>query len=288
MGARVAWRRLSAAALEAGVDGARIAALAESVFAYIDELSAESAEGFAREQAASAGERQRLRGRLVALLLSEPPAEPATIAQAAEEAGWAVPEAVAVVAIADEGEEPARWRGGPGRRRSGSRWTGARSSCSATRRGRGCGRRSSGRSARAARPSGPAVPPAHARRSFERAVAALEVVGAEDGGLVVAEDHLAALLLGRDRQLASELAGRALAPFDGVPEGRRARLVETLAAWLENDRQPTPTAAALHLHPQTVRYRVRQLRELFGEALEDPERRFELTLALRVREDAAA
>jgi DNA-binding PucR family transcriptional regulator len=36
------------------------------------------------------------------------------------------------------------------------------------------------------------------------------------------------------------------------------------------------------VHPQTVRYRLRQLRELYGERLDDPEARFELALALRV------
>jgi DNA-binding PucR family transcriptional regulator len=35
------------------------------------------------------------------------------------------------------------------------------------------------------------------------------------------------------------------------------------------------------VHPQTVRYRLKQLRELFGARLEDPEARFELALALR-------
>jgi DNA-binding PucR family transcriptional regulator len=35
------------------------------------------------------------------------------------------------------------------------------------------------------------------------------------------------------------------------------------------------------VHPQTVRYRMRQLRDLFGERLEDPDSRFELALALR-------
>ena len=40
-------------------------------------------------------------------------------------------------------------------------------------------------------------------------------------------------------------------------------------------------AAALDVHPQTVRYRIRQLRDLFGDRLEDPEGRFELALALR-------
>jgi len=35
------------------------------------------------------------------------------------------------------------------------------------------------------------------------------------------------------------------------------------------------------VHHQTVRYRLAQLRELFGPALEDPERRFALAAALR-------
>ena len=40
-------------------------------------------------------------------------------------------------------------------------------------------------------------------------------------------------------------------------------------------------AAALHVHPQTVRYRLGRLRECFGSALDDPEDRFELALVLR-------
>jgi DNA-binding PucR family transcriptional regulator len=42
-----------------------------------------------------------------------------------------------------------------------------------------------------------------------------------------------------------------------------------------------PTARALDVHPQTVRYRVTQLRELLGGALEDPDRRLLLAIALR-------
>jgi DNA-binding PucR family transcriptional regulator len=42
-------------------------------------------------------------------------------------------------------------------------------------------------------------------------------------------------------------------------------------------------AAELHLHPQTVRYRVARMRELLGDALDDPDARFELELALRAR-----
>ena len=42
-------------------------------------------------------------------------------------------------------------------------------------------------------------------------------------------------------------------------------------------------AQALHVHPQTVRYRLAQLREAFGDDLDDPDARFELELALRAR-----
>jgi DNA-binding PucR family transcriptional regulator len=45
-------------------------------------------------------------------------------------------------------------------------------------------------------------------------------------------------------------------------------------------------AEALHVHPQTVAYRLGQLRTLFGDGLNDPDRRFALELALRARRAA--
>jgi len=78
-------------------------------------------------------------------------------------------------------------------------------------------------------------------------------------------------------------SGSRLAPLADLADGPRARLTETLAAWLDRPGQVQAVAAALDVHPQTVRYRVRQLRDLFGERLEDPEARFELALALRAR-----
>jgi len=41
-------------------------------------------------------------------------------------------------------------------------------------------------------------------------------------------------------------------------------------------------AERLGVHPQTARYRLGRLRELFGAELDDPEARFWLALALRV------
>ena len=47
VGARVAWRRQSAAARRAGFDPDVLSLLAESIFAYIEELSADSVQGYA-------------------------------------------------------------------------------------------------------------------------------------------------------------------------------------------------------------------------------------------------
>ena len=73
VGARVAWRRISEAAIAAGLEGQTLALLAESIFAYIDEISAESVEGYASAQAASAGERSRERQAFVRLLVAGDP-----------------------------------------------------------------------------------------------------------------------------------------------------------------------------------------------------------------------
>jgi DNA-binding PucR family transcriptional regulator len=127
---------------------------------------------------------------------------------------------------------------------------------------------------------GPAVPPGEAARSARRARAALGLAS-EAAPFVVAEEHLAALLLTCDRELAAELASHALAPLAALKEGARARLSLTLRAWLDHQGRIEQTARALHVHPQTVRYRLGQLRDLFGDDLDDPERRFELSLALR-------
>ena len=78
IGARVAWRRFADACRRAGVGAEPLALLAEAVFAYIDELAADSVEGFAQAQAEVEDLRRRRRRELVALLLGDPPADAAT------------------------------------------------------------------------------------------------------------------------------------------------------------------------------------------------------------------
>ena len=61
VGARVAWRHLSSTAREAGLDPERLSLLAEAIFAYIDELSADSVEGYAQAQSELDDVRRRRR-----------------------------------------------------------------------------------------------------------------------------------------------------------------------------------------------------------------------------------
>ena len=71
-----------------------------------------------------------------------------------------------------------------------------------------------------------------------------------------------------------------LAPLDDLTPAAREKLVETLRAWLLHHGRREQIAAALFVHPQTVRYRMGQLRELYGKRLDDPRTVLELTIAL--------
>lgn len=344
VGARLAWRRFVEAGTRASLPPEALYSLGEAMFAYIDEISAESADGYAQEQSAAAGESQRRRRRLIRLLAQDPPASQEAIRTAAQAAAWALPRRLAVlVAAAAEtaagtdgggappgGGEPvpgeeiveaiatrlARRLGGgaiggaaggfacvfvpdpdaPGRRRQIVAAIGDETGGGGRRPAR-AGDEPGGarRPARAIDEAGgdgaspvaigPTVPWYEAASSLRRAAATFRLAargGIGGGPLVVAEQHLATLLLTADRRLAADLAASRLAPLAQLADGPRARLTETLRAWLDRPGQVQAVAAELGVHPQTVRYRLRQLRELFGTRLEDPEARFELALALRV------
>jgi DNA-binding PucR family transcriptional regulator len=57
-------------------------------------------------------------------------------------------------------------------------------------------------------------------------------------------------------------------------------LSSTLLSWLRQMGDRKAVAAELHVHPQTVSYRIGRLRELFGPALDQAEVRANLLLAL--------
>ena len=282
VGARVAWRRVSAAARRAKIDPEQLGLLAEAIFAYIDELSADSVEGYAQAQREQEGERQRRRRELLALLLRDPPAPDPEIRSAAQAAGWRMARSAAPLAVAEG--DLAR----VGRRLSADALV-------APVRGVGCalvpGAAGPTRAAELERATrgvtaalGPTVPRAELGEAWSIASAALRAIEAgaiEADGLVEAEDHLPELMLFESGGVAERLAERRLAPLADLTPAGRARMEETALAFVQHGGNAAAMARALHLHPQTIRYRLGRLRELFGDELSDPDARFELELALR-------
>jgi PucR-like helix-turn-helix protein len=291
IGARLAWERFVAAGEAAGHDPATLYRLASAIFDYIDGISAESVEGFSEERAAAESELHRRR-RALARLLMRDDVTSEEIRDHAQLAGWARPAQVGALVVMGEDGNPDRLasRVGAGTIAVGEgdlvvAWVpdpqapGRRAQLEAAVDGTTAA-------------LGPAAAPERAAASLARAQAALALAaeGRLDGAtLVVADDHLSALLLhGGDASVATDLARRVLAPLAELRPRPRERLRTTLRAWLDHPGQVTRVAAELHVHPQTVRYRLSQLRELFGERLDDADERFQLALALRAAEQGTA
>ena len=97
-GARVTFRAISRLVDVSQMPPDVLLALGESLFAYIDEISAASAQGYAQEQSERAGEQQRLRAELLEMLLRGDSSDggPARLAAAV---GWTLPEAVVVALV---------------------------------------------------------------------------------------------------------------------------------------------------------------------------------------------
>jgi PucR-like helix-turn-helix protein len=284
VGARVSWRRASAVGRAAGFDSETLALLAEGFFAYIDELSARSAQGFAEEQSAAAGETARRRRALLGLLVQTPPADPASIDAATREAAWELPPTLAALLWRDDSEQPVARR-----LPLGSLTAPLEDGliCALVPDAAAPGRRAEIEQALGRRRAalGPVVAPAEAWQSARRARTLHRLLGEElvSDQLACADDHLADLVVHGDSGLAQELAATRLEPLATRSPASRRRLLETLAAWLDHQGNVPQVAEALQVHPQTVRYRLGQLREVFGDRLEDPDARFELTLAVRAR-----
>jgi hypothetical protein len=282
VGARVAWRRLSRAAVAANLDVEALGLLAESIFAYIDELSADSVEGYAEAQAGQEDERRRRAHRLAALLVADPQPERADLLAAAQPAGWALPASAAAVAC-PESELAELTRRLPAE------------ALATALDGVGCvvlpdpgGPGRIGLLERAAKGRAVAVGPVGdltelpASWLFARVgLRATQAGVLPDGGVQHVDDRLAELLLFEGGAFAARLAARRLAPLDSLTEKAAVRMRETALAHVRHGGNAVAMAAELHVHPQTARYRTARLRELFGEELEDPDARFELEIALR-------
>jgi hypothetical protein len=287
--ARVAWRHVSRAAIDTGTSPDVLTMLAEAVFVYVDQLCTWTTHGFLVEQAEGGFARERLREELAELLLSDR-SSTTTVHAAAARAGWALPESAAVVFIDEDNAfshtalshlDPAclrvRWAGLVGVILPHPPPQGRRQVLTATLR-----------DARAV--VGPSATLAQlpvSARICETA-AQLRRRGVLDADPLFVDEHFDTIIVHQNEGLLRALHRQSLAPLDDCTPATRARLTQTLASWLRFSGDRRAVAADLHVHPQTVRYRLGQLYELFGPTLDDPDTRKRLTLALGWGPPAAA
>ncbi|QKG27073.1 PucR family transcriptional regulator [Actinomadura verrucosospora] len=285
IGAGVAVQRLTeeAESLDGPVTAAAVVRVTQAVLGYLDRLAAAAAEGHADSGALRAGRLQAQRRALLEALI-ERDAGLARIRFLAADCDWPVPRTVAAVALSESRGDPGPRHAlppdallglhlddpclivpdpdGPGRSQA----------LHTTLTGWGAS-------------VGPTVPVTLCAVSLRLARRALAL--ARDGFIqapspITAADHIPMAMLGRSPQLTSLLIDRKLRPLLSSPRVHaRDKLAETFLTCIESNFSPTEVAARMHVHAQTVRYRLRQLEALFGDDLHDPAQRLEFHLALR-------
>ncbi|HZP54175.1 helix-turn-helix domain-containing protein [Actinocrinis sp.] len=301
LGARMTWQCLAQIGTEEGIPAQRMYLVAEAVFVYGEELADQVRAAHTEARARTDREVLRRRRRLVEQLVSVPGPSRASVSELARAARWPLPATVRVVALRRVGgRDVATVSAGPllsagfDALVSGDAdapylivpETGPRALLALAREltdwsaavGPPVTLEDAGRSLRWAR---------RLLDLADRAAVAMpnsmNAPNSANPALLHCTDHLSALLLSADEPLMRVLVDKRLAPLDAVPAQRRDRLAETLLSWLECRGSAPEVARRLGVHAQTVRYRLRHLEELFGDALQDPDSRYELELALRGR-----
>ncbi|OLT44699.1 hypothetical protein BJF85_19685 [Saccharomonospora sp. CUA-673] len=302
IGVRVAWKRLSEIGLAAGVQVETMVELAGVLFAYIDELSELSHEGYTAAQARAAGALERRRKRLLEVLVQEAAVADDILEELARTAEWALPDRLAV-AVVERPDDPTVMPDPPDLPDDVLVNLEGDVPCVVIPHRGDALVPVDLRGWRAVQ--GPVVPVAEAAHSLRWArrlvelrdagVVEVDTAPADDTAVdgqvdgqageqvdlpLVGDEHLLTLWLLSDPPLARLLGERALAPLSGVNRRQRERLAETLLEWIRRRGSAPDIAAQLAVHPQTVRYRVHQLEELYGDRMYDPDGRVWLAAGL--------
>ena len=274
IGARVAWRLLSSSALRTGMSSEELAEFAGLVFAYIDELSDASAAGHADELATASRVRQRYRELLARQLLRAADAD--TLDDTAARADWTLPTTLTAVIVPDAQVGQVLPHVSPDTLDLPEVADLPETTLLLVPDMHGARRGALMRSV-AGRGTivGPAKPWRDARVSYERALRAHRAGLTGD-----TEQHLVTLVLDADPDARADLRAQVLAPLADVRPATAEKLADTLRSWLLHQGRREEVAAELFVHPQTVRYRMGQLRDLYGDRLDDPDTLLALVVAL--------
>jgi sugar diacid utilization regulator len=92
------------------------------------------------------------------------------------------------------------------------------------------------------------------------------------------------ILLKNDKQDLVDFSTKVLSPVLNYPNSSRVELLETLKTYIFNGGNWTKTKNDLHIHGNTLTYRLNRLKELMGSDIDDYQTRLRIQLALEVTE----
>jgi sugar diacid utilization regulator len=130
--------------------------------------------------------------------------------------------------------------------------------------------------------------PAGIAVSYSEARAAAQAAAERGDGRQVTFDEIMVQHIVRSSPLSDRILADTLEPIRSYDASRGAGLVETLRAYFESGYNLTRSAERLCVHPNTVVYRLRRIRELTGRDPRDPHDLLLLTLGLKLIEPEPA
>lgn len=286
IGAQMSWQRIAGMADKYGVPSPVLDALGDELAAYMASLAEQSGIGYHQAQEQLSDAAYQWQARVLELVLAGEGAPSGELAERAAAGGWIVPDSVALVAV----------RSSPGTELPTARMLHSRALSSlrtdtpvvllpapitdSLRDEIGdlfAGHRVA---------IGCEVSLADAADSLRWARRALDLAERgvlADAPVIDCDRHIGTLWIHAEPGLADLVVATTLAPLFAEPRNSRRILGQTLLHWISTQNPSAPSMAeALGIHPQTVRYRLKRLREVFGDCIDDPQTRLEMFFALRV------
>jgi PucR C-terminal helix-turn-helix domain/GGDEF-like domain len=114
---------------------------------------------------------------------------------------------------------------------------------------------------------------------------ALNTRSSTNGGVTVFDDSVLAVAAVSAPEVTKKVATVILGQFDDLSGEEKDVLFDTFRAWRANKGSVANAAARLHVHPNTVRYRLRRIEARTGRSLAVPDELAELCLAFEIREN---
>lgn len=122
-------------------------------------------------------------------------------------------------------------------------------------------------------------------RAHRQAITACDDIAPDDGIAISwfeERNPIGLMVRLSDAETTDRFIDDALGPLLHYDGPHRDEFIETLRMWLDSTGSLDATARTLNIHRSTLVYRLRRIRELLGHDLRDPEKRFEMAVALRM------